>query len=693
MNKEILEYLNNNSKKIERLEKDEKVVKHNLTNNMHTWIKGYTDEMKYANEDRKKTLKREIENIKQDIIDTEEKVAQEYDNKKKQVLADSVNKVKEYADEFVKDVKKKIKEDKTELAGLKKEISDNTIKNNFDRVIILAAHAREIETKIIGSNTVYDNAMTVIVRITKVLDDMDNLSFEDLKSEYDSYICEVSKLSTEVDFRTRTDNSNPEKNDTKEILYYLEEAKDEKNDISKRKDSLNKAIELINKLNNNTLRNDLLDKSKIVEKDIEKAANAIAEKKKLEEILQCMKKAQDVNNSISERKEFLEKAYKLVDKLADETLKEDLLADLASVYDAIKKDDTVVDPDYEFAINLVEKAEKTEKAKDYVKAYEAILKVAEEKRDALIIRFNKISDKNDGKFKILLEELKKQKDDSKKLDKAKLLELEDRYKYISEPVEKESKSDFEGLIIYNNNFYQDEYKKNYKLKKDNFFTKVGKIFTFVKGSKIATKFNLKKLEKIKSMVADAEDKDEKDYLEAQYLKTSNKLIANSTVGGLRLFVAKKRLEGLKTKLYSGKDLTEKQQRKYDKSVKVIDKNMNKGLDAKTEIEIYDKAYITSMVDQYLYLISTGESIDESTTAFEQYLEKVKDKLTESEYKAIYDQLYIIHDYRSANDNAIYEFKSDIVDGKVTTELDDIVKYYDSEECNIGSRQTPIYIKR
>lgn len=628
MNKDILEYLKINSEKIKRLEKDEKVVKHNLTNNMHTWIKGYTDEMKYANEDRKRTLKREIENIGQDIIDTEEKVSKEYDSKKKVVLSDSVHKIEEFVGELFDDVVHKINEGKNNLDGLKQEINKNSMSGNFDDVIILAAQAKKSETALSELNTLKDNVTSIINRITETLANMDNISFADAKSEYDSYMEDISKLSTDFDFDFDF-NSDPKpgKENIEEILYYL---------------------------------------------DIANNSNFNEEK----------------------RRQALDIAYSLTNELEDEELKESLFTDLASAYDAIKKDsEPIIDPDYEYAKQLVEKAEQTEKAKDFVKALESLDKVSEEKRDELARRLKKLSKKNDNKVKILLEELKKQKDDSKKLDKDKLLELEDRYKYISNDLEEQIKEDFEELIIYNNNFIQNEYKQNYQLKKDNFFTMVGKALSFVKGSKIATKFNLKKLSKIKSMVADAEDEDEKEYLEQKYLKVSNKLIANSIVGGVRLFVAKKRLEKLKPKLYSGEGLTEKQIKRFNKSIKVIDKNMNKGLNAKTKVEVEDKAYITSIVDQYLYLISTGENIDETTKAFEEYLEKIKNKLTDAEYNAICDQLYIIHDYRLANDNAIYEIKSDIADDEITTELDDVVKYYDSEECKIGFRQAPIYIKR
>ena len=416
----------------------------------------------------------------------------------------------------------------------------------------------------------------------------------------------------------------------------------------------------------------------------------------LEEILYYLDIANNSNFKEEKRRQALEMAYSLTNELEDEELKESLFTDLASAYDSIKKDNTtVVDPDYEFAKSLVELAEKTEKSTDFINACDALEKVEESKRGELGKRLVTLRTKAGERFVELIEEIKKEIVDDNSLDNKKFLELEDRYKYISTELAKQYKDDFSNIIIFNNNLKQEEVKENYEKKKEGFFTKIGKIVTFVKGSKIASKFNVKKLLKLKASAQDVEDEEELEKIEEKTNKVSKKLAAGSIVGGLRLFVAQKRLENMKPKLYSGEDLSNRKIKIYNKAVQTIDKQLNKGLEAKSNLtlEAQDKKYVTSVIDQYLYLIATGEDYDSSIEKLSKYLEKVSNNLTDAEDNAIKEQMLIIKDYRDATDGAIYEIKSNIEDDNVTTELDDVIKYYDSEDYNKGIRNNPIYIKR
>ena len=143
-------------------------------------------------------------------------------------------------------------------------------------------------------------------------------------------------------------------------------------------------------------------------------------------------------------------------------------------------------------------------------------------------------------------------------------------------------------------------------------------------------------------------------------------------------------------------------KKQEKACRNIEKQLVKGLNSKTKIQPVTKEIATSMIDQYLYLIATSPSTDDEGNfdlskhieALYQYLEENKELFTENEYKAIVSQTELINDYRVSTNGEIYQITSGYDEqGEVTTELDDVVKYYDSDECKLSFREAPVYIKR
>lgn len=434
--------------------------------------------------------------------------------------------------------------------------------------------------------------------------------------------------------------------------------------------------------------------------------NNLPPKENIEEILHYIEIAKNRDLTESERKDALGIAFDLTNKLEDGEQKEGLLAELEEIR---KEIELLADPNYDTAKELVEKAEETEKSEDFTKALKFLEKLQVPNRGEFAARLDVLRKKAEERFVKLLEEIKYDINTNGILVNEKFLELEDKYKYVSKEITANYAQDFSDIIIFNNNLKQEEVKENYQPKKAGLLASIGQAATFVKGSKIATKVSVKLLNKVREKVNSTENSALKEKFEKLASKVESNLVKNTIVGGLKLFVSEKKLEKLKTKLYDYAEYSKlsdrKQKRllkKQEKACRNIEKQLVKGLNSKTKIQPVTKEIATSMIDQYLYLIATSPSTDDEGNfdlskhieALYQYLEENKELFTENEYKAIVSQTELINDYRVSTNGEIYQITSGYDEqGEVTTELDDVVKYYDSDECKLSFREAPVYIKR
>ena len=366
------------------------------------------------------------------------------------------------------------------------------------------------------------------------------------------------------------------------------------------------------------------------------------------------------------------------------------------------------DDEYEKLLEEVNRLIKEDRIEDYEEMVQKIELSSCSKKEELKSILNEYYISIEKKFESLLAYNNECIEKGLAINEEDIFKMNKYYKYLREEKAKEHEDAFRELIVAYNNGKQEEVKENYEVKKDNFYTSLGKAVSFVKGSKIATKFNIKLLDSINEKLK--EDESQKDILNKISSKISKKLISNSIVGGLKLFVSQKKLEKLKPKLYNEKNISElskrKQKsllRKYERATRTIEKQMVKGLNAKTSIKTDNKQIASNIIDQYLYLIATAPyyfeenelSLDEHINSLVDYLNSNLDLFEQNELDAISEEIAIIRDYRinKESDFDIYEFESYDDKGVITTELDDVVKYYDSDECKLGYRKSPVYIKR
>ena len=166
-------------------------------------------------------------------------------------------------------------------------------------------------------------------------------------------------------------------------------------------------------------------------------------------------------------------------------------------------------------------------------------------------------------------------------------------------------------------------------------------------------------------------------------KINNEISASDVISSVKLFNAKNKLSDMKLKLYKGEQLD------YSKVTNTISKVLGKGLSKKKDdLDILNnKSRAITVMDQYVELVASGSFSKEDIDAAYAYLEKIGSLLTNSEYNGYLEELNLIYYYRSLNK---IPYHLNQIGNK--TEVDDLIKYYDSEEYSKLLNKNASYIK-
>lgn len=424
------------------------------------------------------------------------------------------------------------------------------------------------------------------------------------------------------------------------------------------------------------------------------------EKNLIDEVNYYLDIAKD-NNS----KAALNYACDLIKNIKDKDIQNDLEAEAAEI--AIKICD---DKELKEASRFVELAEKTQKAKDFYNAKNAVNNLNDGKeKEKLNKRIDSLEEQNKNIFSSLIDHLKQNITDEKLIKKGEIEELSDRYQYLPEaylnqPISDDEtiKDDYDRIVTIYNNQVQNEYQedldeeefKKYSLQ-EKFVELFGSVVNFISGTKVVKNFNKKRLERLNKKLAEAETDEEKEKYENKIKKTNKSISDNDVVSGVKLFIARNKLAKKKFKLYKGnvKDsdfvTTEDNERVYEnKATNNISKSLSKGLSRKLKDEsiFEDRNRVITIFDQYLELIASGTYDKEYVDEFIEVLRKVaaKKAITENEFHGYLEELKIICNYRAYNEYIPYHLDTD--------EVDDVIKFYDSDEYKTAKTK-PRYIKR
>lgn len=399
-------------------------------------------------------------------------------------------------------------------------------------------------------------------------------------------------------------------------------------------------------------------------------------------------------------KKALDYAANLIKKLDDEEAKDDLQAEAAEINELISGQTELYDYDKEE--KLVSKAEQTEKFADYARAYNACKELHEDddKKLEFAARLDSLQKLNNDKFiklkRILLDKIVSEEP----IEQSEIIELSDRYQYISKDIFEKFKKDYEEIInVYNNqvqNEYQEELEKN-DFEHYSFIEKfrefASKPIIWVSKTKIASKINKKIINRIREK-SDSYSKFTKKIASRLENKIENSVKDGDVINSYKLFKSRNDLAKIKPKLYKGEELTRKQNKKYVKASNRIEKELKKGLDKLSNNEdiLNDNSRVITILDQYVDLIAMGTYNEENVEKALYYLDSVKDVLTEGEYNAYYEQILMINNYRHNNEEKPYEYSKTDEEGNKSYEVEEILKYYDSDAYKVLHHPQQ-YIKR
>ena len=291
-----------------------------------------------------------------------------------------------------------------------------------------------------------------------------------------------------------------------------------------------------------------------------------------------------------------------------------------------------------------------------------------------------VSKTDDDNFKDLIYKLKTEKT----ISSDDIYKLYNSYNNLSKEASSKYKEDYDRIIILYNNQKQEDYQKHLEkndIKKYTFAEKVteflGKPYQLV----VSVKKNI--LKKLKKKIEKAPNEKRLFELQRKAEKLKRDISSSDVVSSVKLFKARNDLADMKLKLYKGEQLD------YSRVTKAISKELNKGLSKKKDdLDILnDKSRAITVMDQYLELVASGSfDINEVNEAYD-YLEKIGPLLTDSEFNGYLEELNIIYDYRNLNK---IPYHINQIGNK--TEVDDIIRYYDSDEYSKLLNKDVSYIK-
>ena len=291
-----------------------------------------------------------------------------------------------------------------------------------------------------------------------------------------------------------------------------------------------------------------------------------------------------------------------------------------------------------------------------------------------------VSKTDDDNFKDLIYKLKTEET----ISSDDIYKLYNSYNNLSKEASSKYKEDYDRIIILYNNQKQEDYQKHLEkndIKKYTFAEKVTEFLGRPYQLVVSVKKNI--LKKLKKKIEKAPNEKKLFELQRKEEKLKRDISSSDVISSVKLFNARNDLADMKLKLYKGEQLD------YSRVTKAISKELNKGLSKKKDdLDILnDKSRAITVMDQYLELVASGSfDIDEVNEAYD-YLEKIGPLLTDSEFNGYLEELNIIYDYRNLNK---IPYHINQIGNK--TEVDDIIRYYDSDEYSKLLNKDVSYIK-
>lgn len=291
-----------------------------------------------------------------------------------------------------------------------------------------------------------------------------------------------------------------------------------------------------------------------------------------------------------------------------------------------------------------------------------------------------VSKTDEDNFKDLIYKLKTEET----ISSDDIYKLYNSYNNLSKEASSKYKEDYDRIIILYNNQKQEDYQKHLEkndIKKYTFAEKVTEFLGRPYQLVVSVKKNI--LKKLKKKIENAPNEKRLFELQRKAEKLKRDISSSDVVSSVKLFKARNDLADMKLKLYKGEQLD------YSRVTKAISKELNKGLSKKKDdLDILnDKSRAITVMDQYLELVASGSfDINEVNEAYD-YLEKIGPLLTDSEFNGYLEELNIIYDYRNLNK---MPYHINQIGNK--TEVDDIIRYYDSDEYSKLLNKDVSYIK-
>lgn len=484
------------------------------------------------------------------------------------------------------------------------------------------------------------------------------------------------------------------------------------------KESVNKAIELINSEINDVKNKEQEILNKYTSSSKNEKSNLILELDKINSNIESLSKQKEEFEklltyngklliSVSTGDNVIDEYYKLIVKngIDMNTIKKSIINRASSVNNTntndhnninnensleeatklVGKSEETKDDALEEATKLVEKAEETKDAEDIKKALEAIKKVKdEEERKKLVERIRAIKvDTKKTEFVELLNKINEDIDTNNKVSREDVVSLREKYQELDGVTAGMYSNDVKRITSFYNNQYENKLKSRLDENdiekhsiKDYIIETIGKPFALLLGTSFVKKINNKRLAKRQEKYDNApEEKKEKALNKLNKVKKTIGDLA--VVSGCRLFKSRNAINKLKPRLYRN-ELTEKQVGKLAQAQDNFEYRMISGLDKKANntYNLTNKEGILNIFNQYAETMAVANNYEEVYKDATKLLDRIttseetENILSINEVKAIINQLCIINSYRKNEDDAIYEFDYE--------ELGDVVKYYDED---------------
>lgn len=518
-----------------------------------------------------------------------------------------------------------------------------------------------------------------------------NILFDDKKAKMQGCIKESVNKAIEL----INSELNDVKNKEQEILNkYASSSKNEKSNLILELDKINSNIESLSKQKEEFEK--LLTYNGKLLISVSTGDSVIDEYYKL-----IVKNGLDMNtikkpNTNNDNDNSLEEATKLVEK-AEETKDEE---DIKKALDAVSKlDDSdektnlinrinnikTKDDALEEATKLVEKAEETKDTEDIKKALEAIKKVKdEEERKKLVERIRAIKvDTKKAEFVELLNKINEDIDTNNKVSREDVVSLREKYQELDDVTAGMYSNDVKRITSFYNNQYENKLKSRLDENdiekhsiKDYIIETIGKPFTLLLGTSFVKKINNKRLAKRQEKYDNApEEKKEKALNKLNKVKKTIGDLA--VVSGCRLFKSRNAINKLKPRLYRN-ELTEKQVGKLAQAQDNFEYRMISGLDKKANntYNLTNKEGILNIFNQYAETMAVANNYEEVYKDATKLLDRITTSEETENILSINEVKAIINQLCIIN--SYRKNEDDAIYEFDYEELGDVVKYYDED---------------